>query len=385
MRKFSFCPIFTGLALAIATAGLAGCSKQPPARKTPGVPVLVAQATNTTVPVQIDPPPVGHVMAYATVTLHSQIQGMINGIHFQEGQEVSKGDLLFTIDPRPTQAALDQAQANLARDAGQMEYAQANFARDQKLLDAKIISQEQLDVDRASLDAATGTVAADRAAITNALLSLDYCQIRAPMDGRTGSLQAYVGNVVKAPDDVLLTITQVHPIYVAFAVPEQYLPQIRQEMRQRTLQVSVSYQNLSGPPPEGELTFVDNSVDQTTGTILLKATFPNDDRTLWPGQFVNVSLTLSELTNAIVVPSQAVQTSQDGQFVYVIKPDPTNAAVQITEERAITTGITYQNETVIEKGVKAGETVVTDGQLRLEPGVAVTIKNPSSATNSPAK
>lgn len=379
MRTFPFCSIVSGLALAIATAGLAGCSKKAPPRKTAGVPVLVAQATNATVPVQIDPPPVGHVMAYATVTLHSQIQGMINGIHFQEGQEVSKGDLLFTIDPRPAQAALDQAQANLARDAGQMEYAQANIARDQKLLDAKIISQEQLDVDRASLDAATGTVAADRAAITNAILNLGYCQIRAPMDGRTGGLQAYVGNVVKAPDDVLLTINQIHPIYVAFAVPEQYLPQIRREMAKRPLKVSVTYQDMSGPPPSGELTFVDNTVDQTTGTILLKATFPNAGRTLWPGQFVNVTLTLAELTNAVVVPSQAVQTGQDGQFIYIVKPDPTNAAVRIVDERMVTTGITYQNETVVEKGVQAGETVVTDGQLRLEPGVVVDIK-----TNSPA-
>jgi multidrug efflux system membrane fusion protein len=380
MRKIFLNPVIAVLALAIGAAWLAGCSRKAPPKKVVGVPVLVAQATNATVPVQIDPPPVGHVMALSTVTVHSQIQGMISEIHFQEGQEVNKGDLLFTIDPRPSQALLDQARANLERDSGQLEYARANYSRDQKLLDAKIISQDQLDTDRASLDASTGTVAADQAAITNALLNLDYCQIRAPVDGRTGSLQAYVGNVVKAPDDVLVTINQIRPIYVAFAVPEQYLPQIRDEMRDRPLNVSVTYQNMSGPTPEGELTFVDNSVDQTTGTILLKATFPNDDRTLWPGQFVNVTLTLSELTNAVVVPSQAVQTGQEGQFIYVVTANPTNAAVPTVEDRPITTGITYQNETVVEKGVQAGETVVTDGQLRLMPGVTVNIKSPAPVT-----
>jgi multidrug efflux system membrane fusion protein len=322
-------------------------------------------------------------MALSTVTIHSQIQGMISEVHFKEGQEVKQGDRLFTIDPRPSQAALDQARANLERDAGQLEYAKANYSRDQKLMDVKIISQDQLDTDTASLDAATGTVAADRAAITNALLNLDYCEIRSPVDGRTGSLQAYVGNVVKAPDDTLLTINQVHPIYVQFGVPEQFLPAIKREMRTKTLKVSVTFQNMDVPPPAGELTFIDNTVDTATGLIQLRATFPNDDRALWPGQFVEVELTLSELTNAVVVPSQAVQTGQNGQFVYVVKPD------QSVEERTITAGITYQNETVIQNGLQAGETVVTDGQLRLAPGAHVDVKTSiqadvaSPATNAP--
>jgi multidrug efflux system membrane fusion protein len=379
MNRFSF--IVPAVAL-VLSALVVGCSRDKASPTAAAVPVLVAQAFTTNVPVQIDPPPVGHVRALSTVTVHSEIQGMLSEIHFKEGQEVKRGDLLFMLDPRPWEAALNQAQANLQRDSGQLEYAKANFARDQKLLDAKIISQDQIDTDRASLDAATGTVAADHAAITNAQLNLDYCQIRAPMDGRTGALQAYVGNVVKAPDDVLLTINEIHPIYVVFAVPEQYLPQIRQEMAERPLKVSVSYQNMAGPPPQGVLTFSDNSVDETTGTILLKATFSNDDRALWPGQFVTVSLTLSELTNAVVVPSQAVQTGQNGQFIYVVKPD------QTVEERTVVTGITSQNDTVVSSGLKVGETVVTDGQLRLEPGVAVSIKTNSatatiSATNAP--
>jgi multidrug efflux system membrane fusion protein len=364
-------PILISGTLVAVTALLAGgCSRN--AKPAAGAaPVLVATAVTTDVPVQIQPSPVGHVMPYSTVTVHSQIQGMISEIHFREGQEVKTGDPLFTIDPRPSQAALDQARANLARDTGQLEYAKANYSRDAKLFEAKIISQDQLDTDKASLDAATGTVAADKAAITNALLNLGFCQINAPVDGVAGALQSYVGNVVKAPDDVLLTINQIHPIYIAFAVPEQYLPEIQREMRERTLRVEATFENMSGPSPQGELTFINNTVDETTGTIQLRATFPNTDDVLWPGQFVNVALTLSDLTNAVAVPSSAVQTGQNGEYIYVVKPD------QTVEARPVTIGITYQDETVVQKGLKAGETVVTDGQLRLAPGVKVAIKTAS--------
>jgi multidrug efflux system membrane fusion protein len=242
-----------------------------------------------------------------------------------------------------------------------------------------LISQDELDTNRASLDALLGTVSVDKAAITNALLNLEFCHIRSPVDGTTGSLRSYAGNVVKAPDDTLLTINQIHPIYVVFAVPEQYLPEIQNQMREKTLKVSATFENMTVPPPQGDLTFVDNSVDETTGTILLKATFPNGDNALWPGQFVNVTLTLSELTDAVVVPSQAVQVGQDGQFIYVV------AADQTVEMRAVKTGITFNNETVVQSGLKTGETIVTDGQLRLAPKMKVTIKSSgSSATNSPA-
>ena len=326
---------------------------------------------------------VGHVLPISTVTIHSQIQGRISEVHFAEGQEVKKGDRLFTIDPRPSQAALDQARAALARDTAQLEYAQLNLAREQKMFDQKLISEDELDTNRASQDALAGTVAADRAAITNALLNLDYCEIRSPVDGRTGSLQAFAGNVVKAPDDVLLTINQLHPIYVAFALAEQYLPEIKKQMRGQPLAVTVSFANMPGPPPAGELTFIDNAVDMTTGTILLKATFPNADNALWPGQFVQVRLTLAELKNVVVVPAQALQTGQNGPFVYVVKAD------QTVEERAVTAGITYAGATVIPSGLSAGETVVTDGQLRLAPGVKVEVKTSIQAdataagTNAP--
>jgi multidrug efflux system membrane fusion protein len=340
-----------------------------------GAPVLVAPAVATNVPVLINPPPVGHVMPYSTVTIRPQIGGVISQVHFQEGQEVKKGDLLFTIDPRPMQAALDAARAARTRDQAQLENAKIQFDREQKLFDQKLVSQDEFDTSKAGLDALIGTVAADHAAITNADLNLEFTGIRAPFDGRTGSLQFHEGNVVKAPDDTLLTINQIHPIYVVFAVPEQYLPEIKREMREKTLKVQATFQNMDAPP-QGELTFIDNAVDMTTGMIQLKATFSNEDNTLWPGQFVQVALTLSDLTNAIVVPSQAVQTGQNGQFVYVVKPD------QIAEERPVTIGITYQGEIVVQSGLKAGETVVTDGQLRLAPGVKVSIKTAQTSDQS---
>jgi multidrug efflux system membrane fusion protein len=380
MKKFILIPV-VGAALIMATS----CSRSPDVKANAAVPVLVAVAVATNVPVLIDPPPVGHVLPLSTVTIHSQIQGMISEVHFQEGQEVKKGDRLFTIDPRPSQAALDQARAALERDAAQLEYAKINFVREQKLFDQKLISQDELDTNRATQDALAGTVAADRAAITNALLNLDYCEIRSPVDGRTGGLQAYAGNVVKAPDDVLLTINQIHPIYVAFSVPEQYLPQIKREMRIAAPKVTATFQNTDVvvDPPAGELTFIDNSVDQSTGQIQLRATFANADSALWPGQFVTVTVKLSELPNVIVVPSQAVQAGQNGPFVYVVKPD------QTVEQRPVTTGLTYQSETVVPTGLAAGETVVTDGQLRLAPGVTVNIKSSIQsaavvpATNAP--
>ena len=352
-----------------------GCSRGKNSAGGAGVPVLVAWAVETNLPVQIDPPPVGHVMPVSTVTVHSQIQGMISEIHFQEGQEVKQGDLLFTIDPRPEQAALAQTRANLARDRAQLENAKIQFDREQKLFDQKLVSQDDYDTSRAGMDALAGTVQADEAAVTNALLNLGYTEIRSPIDGVTSGLQSYMGNVVKAPDDTLLTINQIHPIYVAFGVLEQYLPEIRREMRDKTLQVSVTFENMDLPPPQGELTFIDNTVDPTTRLIQLKATFPNENSALWPGQFVEVELTLSELTNVVAVPSQAVQTGQNGEFVYIVKPD------QTAEERPVTIGITYQSETVVQKGLAAGETVVTDGQLRLTSGVKVNVKSPAETAS----
>jgi len=374
MRRYIFSSAIGTTSLLITAALLEGCSR-PVIKDSPGAPVMVTTVTQANIPVQIDPPPVGHVTAYSSVTIRPQIGGVIKEIHFQEGQEVKKGDLLFTIDPRPSQAELDAARAALARDTAQMKNAEIQFQREQKLFDQKLVSQDEFDTSKAAFDALAGTVAADQSAVTNAQLNLEFTAIRAPFDGRTGSVQFHEGNVVKAPDDTLLTINQIHPIYVVFAVPEQYLPEIKKQMSRKTLAVTATIQNLEGLPQQGKLTFVDNTVDTTTGTIELKATFPNQDSTLWPGQFVRVTLTLSELTNAVVVPSEAIQEGQNGRFVYVTAPDPTNATARIAENRAVITGITFQNKTVITQGLKPGETVVTDGQLRLAPGIKVSVKN----------
>jgi membrane fusion protein, multidrug efflux system len=365
MKKFISISTAEAMALTLLVGILVnGCSRTAK-KEVPGAPVLVAQAVATNVPVQIDPPPVGHVTPVSTVTIHSQIGGIIKAVHFKEGSEVKSNDLLFTIDPRPMQAAL-------ARDQAQLENAQIQFARDQKLFAEKIESQDAFDTSRANMDTLAGTVQSDK-------LNLEFTEIRAPFDGVTGSLQFHEGNVVKAPDDTLLTINQIHPIYVAFAVPEQYLPEIRKQMETKTLKVSATFQNMEVAPPQGELTFVDNAVDMTTGTIQLKATFANEDDALWPGQFVQVVLTLSELTNAVVVPSQAVQVGQSGQFIYVVKAD------QTIENRPVQTGITFNNETVVTKGLQTGETFVTDGQLRLAPKMKVTVKSSGdSVTNSTA-
>jgi membrane fusion protein, multidrug efflux system len=361
MKKFVSISSALALVTAAMVAGCSGKKNNAPA----DAPVLVAKAVETNVPVQIDPPPVGHVMPVQTVTIHSQIGGIISQVHFKEGSEVKSNALLFTIDPRPTQAVL-------ARDKALLENAKIQFARDEKLYDQKIESQDQYDTSKANRDTLAGTVQSDE-------LNLEFTEIRAPFDGVTGSLQLHEGDVVKAPDDTLLTINQIHPIYVEFAVPEQFLPEIQKQMLAKTLKASVTFENMTVLPPQGDLTFVDNSVDMTTGTILLKATFPNEDNALWPGQFVNVTLTLSELTNAVVVPSQAVQVGQNGQFVYVVNAD------QTVEMRPVQTGITFKNQTVVQSGLKAGETVVTDGQLRLAPKMKVTVKtSDDSATNSTA-
>jgi len=354
--KIFFLPVFL-LAFVLA----AGCSPDNASQSGAPVPVLTAKAVEKTMPVRIEPPPVGHVMPIQSVTIRPQIGGIISSVNFQEGQAVNKGDLLFTIDPRPAQAAL-------AHDQAQLENAQIQFDRQQKLFADKLISQDEFDTSKAARDALVATVRADE-------LNLGYCEIRAPIDGRTGGLQFHEGNVVKSPDDVLLTINQIQPIYAAFAVAERYLPEIQKQMRDRTLTVAASFENLAGEPPQGELSFVDNAVDAMTGTILLKATFPNADGKLWPGQFVQLALQLDELTNAVVVPSQAVQNGQHGQFVFVVKADKT------VESRAVKTSVTVNAETVIADGLRAGETVVTDGQLRLLPGV--TVNDKTSVTNAP--
>jgi multidrug efflux system membrane fusion protein len=414
------------LGFLVAAALTAGCSERPggaqakaPAQA-PAVPVGAAVAEQRMVPVQVTT--VGTVQAYTTVGVKPQVAGQIARVHFTEGHEVKRGDLLFTIDPRPLEAALRQAEANLGRNRAaqrqaeaalaqrqaEVSQAQANLERDlaqqenarvqekryAALLDKELIAREQYDQVRTAMATMNATVQANRAAVENARaaaraaeamvdnaraaiqsdeaavetarLQLGYTAIRAPMGGRTGNLLVQAGNVVKANEGDLVVIAQVRPIYVSFAVPQQHLPAVKQFQADSRLTVEAR-PDAAAPGVQGTVTFMNNTVDPATGTIQLKATFPNSDGALWPGQFVDVALTLTT-ESAVVVPAQAVQPGQQGPFVFVVKADST------VESRPVKVGRRLAREVAIEQGLKAGERVVTDGQLRLVPGARVEIK-----------
>lgn len=365
----------TGLAILLTLGALSvGCTKQQAAApEQRAVPVAVATARLQDVPVQVRA--IGNVEPYSTVSIKAQVNGPVTAVHFTEGQEVRKGDLLFSIDPRPFQVALEQAQAALAEDTAQLENAKAQEGRYAKLLQEGVIAQEQYDQFRTNYRAYEAALAADQALIENANLNLAYCTIRSPIDGRTGSLAVHAGNLVKANDvPILVVINQVNPIYVSFSVPQQYLAEIKTQMAGRPLRVEAFVEN-DRRPEEGTLTFVDNAVDPATGTIRLKARFENQAQRLWPGLFVNAVLTLGVEHGAVVVPSEAVQEGQRGSYVFVIKPDST------AEVRPVTVGRTSSRDTVIEKGLTAGEQVVTDGQIRLVTGSKVEPKAGEPGSN----
>lgn len=350
---------------------LAGCTSkrvQPAAKEKDTVPVLIATVVQKTVPVQVRA--IGTVEAYSTVSLKSQIGGEVKAVHFKEGQDVKKGDLLFTIDPRSYEANLKQAEANLARDMAQAADAEIQAQRGEKLVEQGILPKEQSDQRRAAADALHAAVRADRAAVEYAKIQLSYCYIYSPLSGRTGSLMVNPGNLVKANDvPVLVVINQIQPIYVNVALPEQYLGEIKKHIAVGRLRMEAFLPNDKTHPEVGVLTFVDNMVDRSTGTIHVKATFANPARRLWPGQFVDTVLTLTDQPSAIVVPSQAIQTGQSGQFVFVVKSDLT------VEARPVVVGRSLDGETVVEKGLVPGEKIVTDGQLRLVPGAKVEVKS----------
>lgn len=330
----------------------------------PAIPVRVANAAQRPEPVAVDA--IGNVQPYSTVQVKSQVEGPLTRVYFREGQEVRKGDLLFEVDPRPYEAALAQAQANHAKDLAQANNAATDVSRYDLLYRNGVIAREQYDQLQTTAASAKATVSADEAAIETARLQLSYTKIRSPLDGRTGNLMVNQGNLVKANDVPLVTINEVRPIYVAFSVPSQQLPAIKQHMANGSLQVGATPKE-GGRAVYGALTFLDNNIDVNTGTILLKGTFQNSDGALWPGEFVNVRLTLAVQPNAIVVPSAAVQNGQDGQYVFVVRPDMT------VESRPVTVDRTVGSDSVMASGIKAGETVVTDGQLRLVPGAKVSV------------
>jgi multidrug efflux system membrane fusion protein len=345
-----------------------GSDGQPPQRsEAQAVAVQAAAAVRKTVPVQLTA--IGTVESYASVSIKSRISGQLVQVHFKEGQEVPKGALLFTIDPRPYEVALKEALARLAKDKVLAEKAQIDARRYADLAGKDFVSRDKSEQFRANAAALKATLEGDKAAIENARLQLSYCYIHAPFSGRTGSLLVDEGSQIKANDDRgLVEITQIAPIYVGFSVPQQDLARIQKYMKQATLPVAAFLPGDKVHPVNGNLTFLDNRISSETGTIRLKAMFANDDRRLWPGQFVDVVLTLTTRPDAILVPSEAIQTGQQGLFVFVIKPDMT------VESRPVAVAMTLGSETVIDSGVLPGEQVVTDGQFRLIPGSRVQIR-----------
>jgi multidrug efflux system membrane fusion protein len=335
------------------------------------VPVTLATAVKKDVPVQLRA--IATVEAYNRVDVKTQVTGQLMKVYFREGQDVRKGDLLFQLDPRPFEAELKRAEGVLARDKAQAANARAEAQRYAAMLKEGIVAQQQADAVRANAEALEAAVAADQAAVDNARVQLQYTRIYSPIDGRTGNLVVQQGNMVKANDDTgLVTINQIQPIYVTFTVPENVLGEVRRYMGKGKLKVLAQVPN-EPQRAEGTLTFIDNAVDRQTGTIRLKATFTNADRRLWPGQYVNTVLTLTTEPDRVVVPTQAVQTGQQGQYVFVVKPDMT------AENRAVAVARTIEGQAVIDKGVQAGERVVTDGQMRLVPGAKVEDRTPKSA------
>lgn len=351
---------------------LVGCTKTVQTAPIFAIPVTVAPVAQKTVP--IDLTAIGSASAYSTVSVESQVNAVVEAVHIKEGQFVRKGDLLFTLDARPFEAALAQASANLARDQAQEELNDLQARRYLELYQAGVGTKEQYDQMQANADAQRAAVRADQAAAQAAQLQLDYCKIYSPLDGRTGAVQVDPGNIVKQNDQpVLIVINQISPIYVTFSVPEQYLGPIEKFMARGTLRVEATpYGDTRAET--GHLTFVDNTVDNTTGTIKLKAAFPNADQRLWPGQFSTMLLRLAQDENATIVPSQAVQTGQNGDYVYVVKRDST------AEMRPVKVARTVGGDSVIASGIRPGEIVVTDGQLSLIPGIKVQVRNPISGS-----
>ena len=376
MGRVERCRLLLGVVLVLGM--LAACDRgQQKAPVQSAVPVRVDVARLQTVPVQLRA--VGTVTPYSTVAVKSQVSAEVLKVHFSPGDGVRKGQLLFSLDPRPYQAALDKARADLAQDVVKARNAGREAGRYHGLVAQGIVTAEQYEQLRTAADALDAAVQADRAAVENARVALGYCSIRSPLSGRTGDLQLHAGNIVKAnADTAMVTINQIAPIYVAFSVPEQELPTIRRHLRSGPLAVTALIPGDSRAAVQGRVSFLDNTVDTGTGTILLKGTFANRDGRLWPGQFVNIVLTLDREPDRVVVPSQAVQTGQQGDYVFVVRADRTVAV------RPVKTGISFDGRTVIASGLAAGETVVTDGQLRLSPGVGVQeVAAPKTAETHP--
>jgi multidrug efflux system membrane fusion protein len=409
---------FSGVLVCALAAGLAACGSTAASSGGTGgggggrggrgggggpVPVVVGRVVQKDVPVDLAS--IGNVEAYSTISVRSQITGTLQEVRFSEGDFVKSGQLLFTVDPRPYQAALDQAQATLERDKAMLIQAQAQLEKDiasdqynaaeskrlASLHERGLVPRDQseqgkasadasaalVNADKASIEGAKATLIAQQASVETARLQLGYCQIRAPIDGHTGNMMIKAGNLVSANQTELITITQVTPVYVTFSLPAVHLDEIKQHSRDGSIVVTATPQTAGGQTASGKLTFIDNAVDPTTDSIKIKATFSNTDRALWPGQFARVSVRVATLSGATVAPSEAVQTGQDGQFVFLVKQD------QTVEQRPIKVGQTVDQDVVITAGLRPGDQVVTEGQLRLEPGSHITRADPRTGEASP--
>ena len=365
--------IAAGLSLLSACVGTKAASGPPPP-----VPVLAATVEQKDIPVQVHA--IGAVEAYSTVSVKTQITGELTGVFFKEGDDVKKGQLIFTLDKRPLEADVRRAEGALARDEAQAANALTDQRRFEALVKAGVVSTQEYDRVASNSEALAAAVRADKGALENARVQLVYASIYSPINGRTGNLLVHQGNMIKANDvPALVNINQVEPIYVTFMVPQQYLADVKQYSRNGSLAVQAVIPSDSRGPITGKLSFIDNTVDAGTGTIKLKGMFTNSDRRLWPGQFVDAYLTLKTQNNALVIPSQAIQNGQQGTFVYVIKDDST------VEARTIITSETQQaGQVIVQKGLAVGERIVTDGQLRLVPGAKVQIKQAVAPLALPA-
>lgn len=363
-KIFAIAAALAVLAVAIGLAAQYNKESRAAVRKpTPAVPVTVAAVVAKTIPVRLYA--IGNVEPFTTVTVKARVDGQIDSVHFNEGDQVRQGQLLFEIDPRPFAAALQQVQANLLRDRALVDRASDQEKRYKELLQKNFISPDAYGQVKTNLDSAAATIRADEAAVASAKLQLDYCSIRSPITGYAGKIAIQRGNLVKANDtNSLVTINQVVPIYVSFSVPERSLSDVRLHQAKGDLRVQANIPHAPAPI-EGKLIFIDNSADLTTGTIKLKATFPNTDKTMWPGQFVNIGLTLYDQPDAVVTPAISVQNGPSGQYVFVVKPD------QTVEMRPIQVARTEGDDTVVSSGLKPGDRVVTVGQLRLAPGTRI--------------
>ncbi len=360
-----------------ALAALTGCRGAGAQRSQPPVPVTTEQASRKTVALTVRA--IGRVEPMATVAVKARIGGELTKVHFAEGQNVRAGELLFTIDPRQYEAALRQAEAQLARTVALQKKAEADVARYADLVAKDFVTKEQYDQILATAASAHASADADRASADNARLQLSYCTITTPIGGRLGDLMVKTGNLIKANDDKpLVTINQVKPIFVTFTIPARHLSAIAAR-RGQPLEVKATIPDERGDSEAGTLSFVDNAVDATTSTVLLKATFPNERERLWAGQFVDVVLTLGEETDRVVVPAPAVQTGQQGDYVFVVKSD---ASVEL---RPVEVARRDESEAVIASGLEGEETVVTDGQLRLVAGSKVAVKSAAQASGSPVR